>query len=156
MPIKTKFTNFRVYLLFSALAFTISANNTFSALFLKKFYGVILCTCKTQFCVYVSLRRLFWEFYCCLVAKSCPTLCNPTDSSCQALLSMGFPRQDYFSGLQFPSPGYLPNPGIEPTSPALAGGFFNTEPPGKPPLRLYILNSFHFSSQGSASEPLIM
>ena len=59
---------------------------------------------------------------CCLVAKLCPTLCNPMD--CQAPLSMRFPRQDYRSGLLFPSPGDLPNPGIEPWSPALAGGFF--------------------------------
>ena len=46
---------------------------------------------------------------------------------CQAPLSMGFSRQEYWSGLPFPSPGDLPNPGIEPTSrmfPALAGGFF--------------------------------
>ena len=41
-----------------------------------------------------------------------------------------FPRQEYWSGL--PSPGGLPDPGIEPTAPALAGGFFTTEPPGKP------------------------
>ena len=45
---------------------------------------------------------------------------------------MGFPRQEYWSGLPYPSPGDIPDPGIEPTSPALAGGFFTTEPPGKP------------------------
>ena len=45
---------------------------------------------------------------------------------------MEFPRQEYWSGLPFPSPGDLPNPGIEPESPALAGGFFPIEPPGKP------------------------
>ena len=45
---------------------------------------------------------------------------------------MGFPRQEYWSGLPFPSPGDLPHPGIEPVSPALAGGFFTTEPSGKP------------------------
>ena len=50
----------------------------------------------------------------------------------QAPLSMGFPRQDYRSGLSFPSPGHLPYPGIQPLSPALAGRFFITEPPGKP------------------------
>ena len=49
----------------------------------------------------------------------------------QAPLSMGFPRQEYWIGLPFPSPGDLPDPGIEPTSPALAGRFFTTEPPGK-------------------------
>ena len=40
---------------------------------------------------------------------------------------MGFPGQEYWSGLPFPSPGDLPNPGIEPKSPALAGSFFTTE-----------------------------
>ena len=44
----------------------------------------------------------------------------------QAPLSMGFSRQEYWSGLPFPSPGDLPNPGIESKSPALAGGFFTT------------------------------
>jgi hypothetical protein len=44
---------------------------------------------------------------------------------------MGFPRQKYWSGLPFPFPGNLPNPGIKPMSPAFAGGFFTTEPPGK-------------------------
>ena len=45
---------------------------------------------------------------------------------------MGFPRQEYWSGWPFPSPGDLPDPGMEPSPPALAGGFFTTEPPGKP------------------------
>ena len=50
----------------------------------------------------------------------------------QAYLSMGFPKQEYWNGLPFPSPWALPDPGVEPTSLALAGGFFTTEPPGKP------------------------
>ena len=53
----------------------------------------------------------------------------------QAPLSMGFLRQEYWSGLPFPTPGDLPNPGIKPTSlvfPALRGGFFTTALPGKP------------------------
>ena len=49
----------------------------------------------------------------------------------QAPLSMGFPRQKYWGRLPFPSPGDLPKPGIKPMSPALAGGFFTAEPPGK-------------------------
>ena len=54
----------------------------------------------------------------------------------QAPLSMEFSRQEYWSGLSFPSPGNLPDPGIEPeslASPELSGGFFTTKPPGKPP-----------------------
>ena len=50
----------------------------------------------------------------------------------QAPLSMGFPRQEYWSGLSFPSPGDLPNPGIEPSSPALQADSLLSEPPGKP------------------------
>jgi len=50
----------------------------------------------------------------------------------QAPLSMGFPRQEYWSGSPFPSPGDLPNPGIEHASHALAGGFFTPKTPGKP------------------------
>ena len=53
----------------------------------------------------------------------------------QAPLCMGFPWQEYWSGLLFPSPGSFPNVGIEPASPespALAGRFFTTEPSGKP------------------------
>ena len=53
----------------------------------------------------------------------------------QAPLSMGFSRQEYWSGLPFLSPGDLPKPGIKPVSPALAGRFFTTEPPGKPFMR---------------------
>ena len=44
---------------------------------------------------------------------------------------MGFPRQEHWSGVPFPSPGDLPDLGVEPESPALAGRFFTTEPPGK-------------------------
>ena len=57
------------------------------------------------------------------------------DCSPQAPLSMGFPRQGYWGELPFPTAGGLTNPGIEPmslVSPALAGGFFATAPPGKP------------------------
>ena len=72
----------------------------------------------------------------------------------QAPLSMGFSRQEYWSGLPFPPPGYLPKPGSKPTSlasPALAGGFFTTVPPGKPNHTFKALNfahdlSYHFMS----------
>ena len=51
--------------------------------------------------------------------KSCLTLATPWTVDCQAPLSMGFSKQEYWNGLLFPSPGDLPNPGIEPRSPAL-------------------------------------
>ena len=53
----------------------------------------------------------------------------------KAPLFMRVPRHEYWKGLPFPSPGDLPNPGIEPVSlvsPSLVGGFFTIEPPGKP------------------------
>ena len=61
--------------------------------------------------------------------QSCLTLCDPMDCSCQAPLSMGFSRQEYWSELPCLPPGDLPDPGIERTSvasPALAGRFFTT------------------------------
>ena len=54
-----------------------------------------------------------------LVTQSCLTLCYPMDCSLQAPLSMGFSRQEYWSSLPFPSLGDLPDPVIEPRSPAL-------------------------------------
>ena len=56
----------------------------------------------------------------------------------QAHLLRGFPRQECWNGLPFPSPGDLPDPGIEPSSPALAGGFFTTEPLSIIPLYEYL------------------
>ena len=57
-------------------------------------------------------------------------------------LSLGFPRQEYWSGLPFPSLGDLPDPGIEPAPPVLAGGFFTTEPPGKPIFFFFQIQDF--------------
>ena len=59
-------------------------------------------------------------------------LVTPWTAAHQTLLSIAFSRQEYWSGLPFPSPRDLPNPGIEPASPASASKFFITEPPGKP------------------------
>ena len=67
------------------------------------------------------------------------SLAIPWTIACWTPPSMGFPRQEYWSGLPFPTPEDLPDPGIEPwfqavssVSPALAGRFFTTAPPGKP------------------------
>ena len=54
--------------------------------------------------------------------------------------SMGFSRQEYWSGLPFLSPENLSYPGSKPCSPALVGGFFTTEPPGRPKSRIHIFN----------------
>ena len=72
----------------------------------------------------------------CAQSLSCvPLLATPWTVAHQASLSMGISRQEYWSGLPLPTPTDLPNLGIKPASlasPALAGGFFVTEPPGKP------------------------
>ena len=78
------------------------------------------------------------SYCCCLVAQLCPTLCHPTD--CKAPLSIGFPRQEYCSGLPFPSPGIEP---MSLVSPALACGFFTTE---SPRMLSCLFSSVQFSS----------
>ena len=73
-----------------------------------------------------------------MCAQSCSTLCDPVDCSPPGSSVHGVSRQEYLRGLPFPPPGDLPNPGTEPkrpVSPALAGGFFTSEPPGRPWLR---------------------
>ena len=74
-------------------------------------------------CVYI-----YYSYYGSgLVTKSCLTLVTPRTVAFQTPLSMGFSRQVYWSGLPFPSPGHLPNPGIKPRSPALKADALPTE-----------------------------
>jgi len=68
----------------------------------------------------------------CLVTKSHLILCNPMDCSPPDTSVHGIPQARIQSGLPSPSPGDLPDPGIKPTSPEMAGRFFTVEPPGKP------------------------
>ena len=65
---------------------------------------------------------------------------TPWTAAHQAALFMRSPRQEYWSGLSFSSPGDLPNPGIKPTSLASQGDSLPFEPPGKPLLFVYILH----------------
>ena len=74
------------------------------------------------------------------VTQLCPTLATPWTVACKVSLSMGFSRQEYWSGLTFPSPGDLPDPEIEPRSPALQAESLPTELEGKP---------YHPSHQGN-------
>ena len=93
-----------------------------TCVFSRTLLGYYMCVCV---CVCVCV---------CPVTQSCLTLQSHGLLSHQASLSMGFPRQEHWSELSFPTPGNLPNPGIEPmalVSPALAGRFFTTAPPGK-------------------------
>ena len=81
---------------------------------------------KRNFCVHITSLCIM-----CSVAQSCLSLCSRT-VACQASLAMKFSRQEYWSRLPFPSPGDLPNPGIEPGSPALQADSLPAEPPRKP------------------------
>ena len=74
-----------------------------------------------------------------LVTQWCPTLATPWTVALQAPLSMGFPKQEYWSGLPFPSPGDLPNPGIESGPPELQVDSLPNEPLGSP-----VLSCDHF------------
>ena len=65
---------------------------------------------------------------------------TPWTVAYQASPAMGFSRQEYWSGLPFPSPGDLPDLGIEPGSPALEAGTLTSEPPGKPTLAKVLSN----------------
>ena len=67
-----------------------------------------------------------------IVAQECPALSTPWSVAHQVPLSMGFFRQEYWGGFPFPSTVDLPNPGIEPGSPALQADSLPSEPPGKP------------------------
>ena len=81
-------------------------------------------------CLFVFLSHV-----CVLHAKSLqsyPALCDHMDCSLQISLSMGFSMQGYWSGLPFPSPEDLPNPGIQPRSPTLQVDSLPSDPPGKP------------------------
>ena len=137
-----------------------SLSSKYHLTWLKKF-SVRLCLLTREFnpfilfMLYLNLNHLASQFSClvsfpfwlihfivsikmCVCSQSLSRVwlfVTPWTVACRALLSMEFCRQEYRSGLPFPSPGDLPDPGIEPTSlesPALAGQFFTTVPPGKP------------------------
>ena len=87
---------------------------------------------------------------CCLIAKLCLNLVTPCTIAHQAPLSKGFPKQEYWSELLFPSPGNLSDPGIASGSPALSGGFFTLNHLGSPiytHLHIYNLNLSTGTSQ---------
>ena len=88
--------------------------------------GFLISLCYSlELCIQMGLSFLFSFAF-----QSCLTLCNPMDCSPPGSSFMGFSRQEYWSGLPFPSPGDLPNPGIEPGSPALQADSLPSAPPG--------------------------
>ena len=72
----------------------------------------------------VTICQALWDFQSVLVAQSCPTLCNPTNCSSQAPLSMWFSRQEYWRRLPGPSPGDLPQLRDQTRVPCIADSFF--------------------------------
>ena len=100
---------------------------------------------RTKDLVFYQLSNIQYYIinYChCEVAQSCLNLCEPVDSSQPGSSIHGILQQEYWSGLPFPSPGDLPNPGIEPRSHALQAEALTSEPPGKP-----IINYSHHDIQ---------
>ena len=84
---------------------------------------------RTRFCFWnylVSLLTFCSGGGCGLVTKLCPTLVTPWTVACQAPLSIGFPRQECWSGVPFPSPGDLPDPGIKPGFPTFPHSYWAT------------------------------
>ena len=79
---------------------------------------------KVEACYYFPPHSIFPVYCVVLVDQSWLTLCDPRTAAHQTPLSMRFSRQGYWSGLPFPSPGDLPNPGIKPGSPALQADSF--------------------------------
>ena len=93
-----------------------------------QFYGV----CSPGYTQYMLILCVC--VHACVHAQSCLTFMTPMTIAHQVSLSMGLPRQEHWSGLLFPTPRDLPNSGIKAVffvSPALAGKFFTTVPPGK-------------------------
>ena len=102
----------------------------------------IKCCCFISFLIFLMCRYIymlpkkintvpafsFWKKVKVLVTHSCQTVVTPWTVAHQAPLSMGFSRQEYWSGLPFPSPGDLPDPGIEPVSPTLQVDYLLSEP----------------------------
>ena len=79
------------------------------------------------------------------VTQSCPIFCNPWTVACQAPPSMGFSKQEYWNGLPFPSPGDLPDQGIEPKSPIFWEDSLSAEPQGKPIYTYTYILTYFFS-----------
>ena len=106
--------------------------------------------------IYLGLKSfLLMIQYLVLVTQSCLTLCDHMNYSLPGFSVSGISQARILSGLPFLPPGDLPNPGIKPRSPALAGGFFTTESPGKPFLFTFLDTSdITYKCQSESESPL--
>ena len=91
--------------------------------------GIIPCNTISDSCTVYQDAFVTSKFNLFFSHSVVSTLCNPKDCS-QAPLSVGFPRQESWSGLPFPPPGHLSDPGLKPVAPVSAGRFLTAEPPG--------------------------
>ena len=103
-----------------------------------------LQTLRTKQSVTASIAKADnWAtpLHACSVTQACLTLCDPWTAALQAPLSMGFPRREYWGGFPLPSPGGLPDPGIEPTLPASSAQArrSTTAPPGNPSTNIVLV-----------------
>ena len=114
LPLKTHHHDMYIFLLIFTLYAIFFFNNICSIIYL------LICIC-----VYIS----YVFIYMCLVAQSCPTLCDSMDCS-RLFPPWGFFRQVYWSGLPYPPPRDLPNPGLNPDLPHCRQIFYPSEPPG--------------------------
>ena len=97
------------------------------------FFYLAKCFPVSSMLLHVLIFHSFYGWIMCVwVAQLCPALVTPWTVACQAPLSIGFSRQEYWSELSFPPPGDFPNPGIEPRSPTLQVDSLPSEPAGKP------------------------
>ena len=101
------------------------------------FWNTILCACMLSHFSSVWLFVTLWT-----VAHQAP-------------LSKGFSRKEYWSGLSWPPPGYLPNPGIEPRSPTLQADSLPLVPPGKPDTSLHLAKILHLPSSLESAASLV-
>ena len=131
-------------LIFSYFSLSASLTTFFLSFFFFQLYQNTLHTdCRPHIMLYTEKAKINVK---CMHAQSCLTLGDSIDCSHQAPLSMGIPRQVYWSGLPFPTPGDRPNPGIKivlPASASLAGRFFTTSTTWEPPtVKIFTIKEF--------------
>ena len=133
----------------------ISTILSFTSLILSSALVILLFVASSVFYFIYCIIHYYWLFFVSSRKRKrkvkslsrVQLFVTPWTVAHQAPLSMGFSRQEYWSGLQFPSPGDLPNPGIEPGSPVLQTDSLPPEPPGKPQRKSEVRAKYHGSTK---------
>ena len=100
-------------------------------IFASSVYFLVNLSLLIKYVYYACYYFYVWSSFC-FIIKSCQTLCDPIDCSPSVSSVHGISQARILEWVAISFSGNLPDPGIEPTSPELAGAFFTTEPPGKP------------------------